>query len=415
MATEVRRKNEKAVETCKRLMKLLQDRDSELAKVKKALQIEISQRKMAEDNLLLAKTIFIEAEQLSLSQSGRQVSYLIYHDRVTDLYTRAHFEEELRRFDTERELPLSVIMGDINNLKLTNDIYGHNEGDKLLRRIADIMKASCRKTDIIARWGSDEYSILLPKTDQKTAEMISCRIKTSCSDISDMAMHCGISLGVATRETMDEKINNILLRAEERLNKNKLIEAEENRKAVIASMLKKAGTFDYDTQEHTSRMQDLAFRMGKSLGLNQHQLEDLMLFAALHDIGKAALPANVLSKPGKLEPDEWDTVKHHTEIGYRITIAFPDLSRVAEAILYHHERWDGSGYPKGLKGEDIPLLVRILSIIDAYDAMTHERSYKKACSHQEAIKELNMASGKQFDPEFVKIFINIINEIVVPV
>ena len=339
-----------------------------------------------------------------------QIRYASFHDSLTGLYNRAYFEEEMARFSVSRELPVSVIMGDVNNLKLTNDIFGHSEGDRLLKALAGIIQSSCRENDIIARWGGDEYIILLPDTSPAQAELIVSRIRNLCAESKSFLLHFSISLGTAARETSDQKMEDVVRIAEEKMYNIKVLESKENRENVINSMLGRLARSGYETGEHIERMKKMAVIVARKMGLPGRQVDDLELYAALHDIGKAAMCEDLLSKPDKLTPEEWKKMKYHTEIGYRIVHSFPELNHAADAVLYHHERWDGAGYPLGLKTEQIPLLVRLLSIIEAYDVMTHERPYKKAVPPGEALEELRRQAGKQFDPRLVTICASAIEE-----
>ena len=338
-----------------------------------------------------------------------KLQYVSFHDKLTDLYNRAYFEEELKRLMTSRELPVSVIMGDVNNLKLTNDVFGHEMGDKLLVRVAETMRGSCRDEDVIARWGGDEFIILLPKTSFETAGLIADKIKSTCFQDDGNEIPCHISLGVATQEKSEQPVSRIIKLAEERMYKNKMTESDKNRQEVIDSMIEKISALNAETRDHIKRLQTMAGRVGKALGLSEGQLDDLTLLGALHDIGKAGIPEEILSKTSKLTEEEWETVKSHTELGYRIARVFPKLAHIAEPILLHHERWDGTGYPRGLKGDEIPLVVRILSIIDSYDVMLYGRKYEKSFKQEDALKELERNAGTQFDPELVRIFVNTIS------
>lgn len=339
-----------------------------------------------------------------------QIRYLSFHDKLTGLYNRSYFEEELKRLDTERQLPISVIMGDVNGLKLVNDAFGHQEGDKLLTRIASIIKDSCRKEDVIARLGGDEFAIFLPRTNYRVATVIVDRIKLACGQASHDPVHLSIALGVVTKEDSDQDIQEILKEAEERMYRSKLLESKSVRASILTSLRRTLFEKSHETEEHTYRLQQLALRIGRAYGMSDSELDDLALLATLHDIGKIAIPEGIIVKPGDLSSEEWELIWKHPEIGYRIAGASPELAPIAEAILAHHEWWDGSGYPRGLKVTEIPLISRIVAIVDAYDVMTHGRPYKESVNEEEALKELQRMAGTQFDPELIAVFMNMLNE-----
>lgn len=326
------------------------------------------------------------------------------HDALTGLYNRAFFEEELQRLNTGRQLPLSVIVGDVNGLKITNDVFGHYEGDKIIRAAAEVMGRVCRSEDIVARWGGDEFIILLPRTSEKTAENICNRINKACLGNNDTIIQLSISLGCATKLDVREDVRMTVKSAEDRMYRHKLFESRNFRRSLIASLRDTLADRYQESAEHVERMEQLSVMIGTAADLTDTELDELKLLAQLHDIGKVAVNDNVINTPGKLDSAGWAEVRMHSEIGYRIALSSPDVSRVADYILYHHERWDGTGYPLGRKSYEIPKLSRIIAIIDAYDVMTHDRSYKAAMSHNEAIDELIRCSGKQFDPYFVEVF-----------
>ncbi|MHB1418415.1 MAG: HD domain-containing phosphohydrolase [Bacillota bacterium] len=333
-----------------------------------------------------------------------QIKYLSFHDKMTGLYNRAYFESEMQRLDTERQLPLSIILGDVNGLKLVNDAFGHQEGDRLLMDIASILQVVFRKEDIIARYGGDEFAVILPRTPQESALEICERIRMTCQNFAANHVQPNLALGIATKEYATQNIQLLLKDAEDRMYRNKLVERKSNRSSIIASLQKTLEERTHDTEEHAMRLQNLALVMGHKLGLSDSQMDELSLLSVLHDIGKIAIPDAILNKPDKLTPTEWETMKKHSEIGYRIALATVELGHIADAILSHHERWDGTGYPQGLKGNDIPLISRILAIIDSFDVLTHERPYKKASSRKEALDEIERCAGSQYDPKLLEIF-----------
>lgn len=333
------------------------------------------------------------------------VKYLSYHDKLTGMYNRAFFTKELERLEKEKLLPSTVIMGDINNLKLVNDAFGHLEGDNLIKKAAQIMQQCCRKGDIVVRWGGDEFVLVLPHAGPEDAAKVCKRIKNLAEKSEDVQINVNIALGYATKETDEQSFEDILKEAENRMYRNKLTENASARHSVIASLNNTLKEKSFETEEHAGRMQKLAMRMGEEIKLSDDKSDELNLLATLHDIGKVGIPEEILLKPGKLDTTEWEIIKEHPAIGYRIVKSIPELAHVAEGILSHHEKWDGTGYPRGLQGEQIPIISRIISIVDAYDVMTSHRPYKTSVSAEAAMQELQRCAGSQFDPELVEQFL----------
>jgi len=337
----------------------------------------------------------------------KQIEYLSFHDELTGLYNRRFFEEEMKRLDTKRQLPISIIMADLNGLKIINDSYGHEKGDELLKRTASILKDSIRDEDILARQGGDEFAVLLPKTQKEKAKKVLSRIKNETKKTSAENIPVSIALGVATKENIEQDIEKIFKKADDNMYQNKLSESKSSKSNIVKGLLNTLSAKSSETKAHTQRLKNLSKKFGKKLRLSNSELNKLSLLATLHDIGKTSISEEILNKTDDLTKEEWEIMKEHSETGYKIALASNEFVLVAEKILSHHENWDGSGYPRGLAGEEIPYLSRIISIIDAYDVMTHERPYSKAISNEEALAEIDRFAGTQFDPDLAKEFIEL--------
>jgi diguanylate cyclase (GGDEF)-like protein/PAS domain S-box-containing protein len=337
-----------------------------------------------------------------------RLKYLSLHDHLTGLYNRTFFEEELNRLSISREYPLSIITADLDELKLVNDTMGHDKGDQMLKDAAAILKKSLRSSDILARVGGDEFSVILPRTDAETAESIAARIRENIDQHRKKArLPLGLSLGLATSDTEDIAIKELYKRADDLMYRDKLYHSTKARNKNLHALLVALEEKDFITEGHALKLEELCRKVGEKINLSTGQLSDLALLAQVHDLGKVGIPDEILFKRESLTREEWKTMRQHPEKGYRIALSCTDLSGVADFILKHHERWDGSGYPLGIKGEEIPVECRILAIADAYDAMTKDRPYSKARSHQEAVDELKRCAGTQFDPELVQVFLSL--------
>jgi len=355
-------------------------------------------------------TFGISRDITDRKKAEEKIEYLSFHDGLTGLYNRAYFDEELHRLDTERQLPITIVMGDLNGLKLINDAYGHARGDMLLRNIADILKESFRKEDITSRWGGDEFLSILPKTSVRDARSIIKRIKESCKEKSTTEMPLSISFGVSTKKSSSENIVDILKEAEDKMYKSKIVESVPIQESLIQSLRVSLKKGDYRTETRIKKMDNYAVLIGKRLNLSSIKLEELKLFMSFQNIGKLALADEIMAKKGRLTTEEWKIVKEIPEIGYRIAESSVKLKPIAESILSHREWYNGQGYPRGIKGEEIPLLSRISFLITSYDAMTSDRPYRNKMTEEEAKKEIKKFSGIQFDPKVVDAFFELLEE-----
>ena len=350
-------------------------------------------------------------EDISINKKREdEILYLSYHDILTGLYNRAFFEEEGRRLGNSRQLPLSVIMGDMNGLKFINDALGHSEGDKLLIKTAEILKSCCRNEDIVARVGGDEFCILLPKTSARGAQTMCRRIYRACKDYSSnpdqTVYHLSLSLGFATKTQATESLENLLREAEDLMYTKKNMKRKQVHVAILNSIIAATLEKSHETREHTERLAEMTRAIGKKMKLSGKALKELKLLAAMHDIGKVTISDDILMKSGTLNEEEWSEIRRHPEAGYRIAQASLELKPIGDYILTHHERWDGDGYPKKLSGTAIPLLSRIFAVVDAYDVMTQKKPYGQEKTKAQAIREIEANSGLQFDPEVVAVFLN---------
>jgi len=351
------------------------------------------------------------ATAIERKSSEERIKHLSFHDSLTGLYNRAYFEEELERYNFPRYYPFSIVMLDVNGLKVINDTFGHHEGDRLLQHLSQVLASVSRQGDILARIGGDEFAILLPSTTSEQAHEFCERIKETCQQdkIKPIYLRPNISLGHATQKGEYKDINSLLKEADRNMYQDKLFNGKSREKHFLEAFRIVLAERDPHTSDHAHRLQELALSLGEKVGLTEYQLGNLKLLALLHDMGKIGIPDSILFKTYILTPSEWEKMREHSRIGYRMAKNIPDFAPIAQEILHHHEHWDGTGYPDGLKEEKIPLLSRIISIIDAYDVMQSRRLYKGAISKTEALKEIKRCAGSQFDPQLVEIFLKIEN------
>jgi len=337
-----------------------------------------------------------------------KLKYMSQHDQLTGLFNRTFFEAEMSRLknNSSSDFPVAVISADLDGLKLINDTLGHEKGDLFLQECAGLLKKALPLSAILARVGGDEFAALLPRCSAEEAEEILNHIRKLLEEYNDKkpALPLSLSLGLALASHSGVPLEETFKKADEVMYRDKLFHASSLKSQLLDTLLATLAEKDFIAEGHVKRVQELCLKLGKKLSLSLAQLTDLVLLARVHDLGKIGIPDSILFKEGKLSEEEWQIMKRHPEIGYRIASSSLDLAPVAPLILRHHERWDGSGYPLGLKGEEIPIECRILSLVDAYDAMTNDRPYSKAKSKKEALEELQKFAGKQFDPMLVEKF-----------
>jgi diguanylate cyclase len=350
-----------------------------------------------------------------VSEKNRQVNEILYvstHDSLTNTYNRHTIQSHLNQLNYDN-VTCSIMFFDINGIKFVNDSIGYDAGDVLIKDFASILSSSIRELDILARTGASEFMIYVHDSSQDVVNEILKAVHDKVHDYNgstlDVIKQLNYSYGYAHHRRAKNMIE-LQTKASQHLTSNKLAEKRSLRNSLLNSIVTTLAEKSHETKEHASRLSDLSVAMGKKLNMAEHHISELRILAILHDIGKIGIPESILNKPGSLTSEEWEIMKKHPEIGYRIALASGELEQIANYILYHHEHWNGEGYPHGLKGEDIPLPSRIIAIVDTYDAMTSDRVYRKKLSHEIAINELKKHANSQFDAQLVKIFIEIVDD-----
>jgi len=338
-------------------------------------------------------------------KAEKEIIYLSYHDQLTGLYNRRFYEEEIIRLNTERSIPIALIIGDVNGLKLTNDSFGHKAGDMILQKISNILKQECGINGTVSRIGGDEFVILLPKTNENEATKIVQRINLAIENEKTDNVILSISIGVDVKQNTFEDIDEIFKKAEADMYRNKLTESSIMRRKTIELIMKSLYEKSNVELIHAKKVSEICEYIATEMDLENEDVNAIAAAGLMHDIGKICINENILNKEENLNSDEWGEIKRHPEVGYQILRSVNEFSNIANYVLEHHERWDGSGYPKGLKSEEISVEARIIAVAEAYESMTSDRIYNKALNEEDTINELKKYSGIQFDPQVAQVFI----------
>jgi diguanylate cyclase (GGDEF)-like protein len=377
----------------------------------------------------IAALVGVALENARLYDDAR---YLAERDSLTGLLNHrginAHLEKELARSERSGGC-FAVVMMDVDNFKLFNDTYGHPIGDQVLQNVSSILQKAVRRGDVVGRYGGDEFVALLPDTDAAGALRIIERIREALAESAysadgDTRVPLFMSYGVATYPFEERRVSELLAAADANLYRSKrqggncvtAPGSEEERTdtrsgifSVLDGLVTAVDGKDHYTRKHSDDVSAHAVALAAELGLSPETQRRLRIAALLHDVGKIGIPDHILRKPGGLTEEEYEAVKQHVNLGELIIKEIPDLVDVLSAVSSHHERYDGRGYPRGLEGEDIPLLGRILAVVDAYSAMTTDRPYRKALTFAEARTELESVSGTQLDPKVATTFLAILD------
>lgn len=376
-----------------------------ISKNKDVIPIENSAAPIRDKDGNIAGVVIVLRDVTDKREKLNEIKYLSMHDQLTGLYNRWYMVDAMRRLESRRNLPFAIMVIDVNGLKLVNDAFGHKMGDELLKAVSKILKDIVRTEDIIGRTGGDEFLILLPNTDEVQADKIKKRIKEATSLEKLDSIIISVAIGYAIKKEKDENLQNIMIAADNQMYKDKLTYGKTMRSQTIERVVRNINNKYDEEQIHIERVSQYCESIAIAMGLSQKEVQDIKTVGVLHDIGKIIVPPELLNKTGQLTDKEFEVIRKHSETGYQILKSVDEYIQIAEDVLYHHERWDGKGYPTGLKGEGIPLNSRIIAVADAYEAMTAKRVYQKTKTKEEAITELKRCAGTQFDPAIVKIFI----------
>lgn len=369
------------------------------------IPVDIHASPIKNENGLITGAVVVFRDFSEYRERQKKIEYLCFHDPLTGLYNRRFMEDAVDRADMVKNLPVTIMTVDVNGLKLTNDAFGHKTGDQLLITVAEILTNTCKPGSVIARMGGDEFQVLMPETTSSEAETIKQSICKAAGSVALDSVIVSLAIGFSVKNDPSESIDTIIMNADNQMYREKLKHGKIMRSQTIETVLRNIN-FKYDREQiHTERVSQYSEAIAKAMGFSEKEVTDIKNAGALHDIGKIVVPPELLNKADKLTDEEYEIVKRHSETGYQILKSSDEYATLAEYVLYHHERWDGNGYPQGLKGIEIPLQARIITVADAFEAMTALRPYQNARSREEATAELLRCSGKQFDPEIVGVFV----------
>lgn len=338
------------------------------------------------------------------------------HDRFTGMYNRNVFQAELKKLDQPGHLPIALISLNIYGMKFLNTVFGYEFGDQMIRLAADAVTKLTEGRGICARFSGDEFVIALHNTTEREADEMIRQIKETANhppvdagakkngNVSGFGAHISLSSGIAVKENRSENIDLVFKNAITRMFRSKLLESKAKSASLFDFLKNVLQNSQYETNGHVERIQALAIKIAEHLNFSPSQCENMRLLSLTHNIGILGTPVDIIKKAGSLSNEEWEEIRLHTVRGYNIAMLFPDLAPIAEDILHHHERYDGLGYPDGLKGEEIPIGAQIIQLLNYFDELTHPMPPDKPLTDYEALEKIKKQAGEMFSPALAEAF-----------
>lgn len=354
--------------------------------------------------------IFVFHDITSMRNTFFELEQSMLYDSLTGLYNKQSYMTQVPQWSDSRYWPVALTVCNVNGLRSINDRFGTGYGDMVMRQLAHFVQINIGDDTFAAKVDNGDILVVMEgKTHEDAADVFE-KIKKDVEEFFGEENPVHIEYGIAVKEREDVTMERVLSDARTSMQNKKMLRDNSASSSLVDSLKQTLSESDYETEEHVERTREMAARLGKKMSLSDSDIGKLELLAVLHDIGKVAIPHHVLVKKGKLSDEEFKIMQQHTVKGYRIAKSSPELGDIAECILSHHEKWDGTGYPNRLKGEEIPLLARIISAVDSHDVMVHNRPYHQAMPEEDAIIELRRCAGTQFDPNVVEIFTKLLEE-----
>ena len=351
-------------------------------------------------------------------------------DSVTGLYNHRAMHQRIEKALNSAHSqagPLALVMMDVNNFKLFNDTYGHPVGDQVLKKVAQVLTEECDKQALVGRYGGDEFIVALPGLDAQAAVAAADRLRERMEREGfqrageERTVPISLSFGIATYPADGTNRHELLTIADGNLYQAKgsnigIVTTTDNQRVnrhlraegsfgILDAMVAAVDNKDRYTRQHSEDVTEYSLWIAEELGLSDETMRDIRVSGLLHDVGKIGVPDDILRKPGRLTADEYEIMKRHPQLGAFIVGAMPGMEAVVDAVRFHHERWDGQGYPCALAGEEIPLVGRIMAVADAFSAMTTHRPYRKGLDWDSALAQVHANLGTQFDPEIARAFL----------